>query len=459
MIIYKEELTKRFLKGNNKLNKILGLLFRGGMGLIYRNEKDVAEVINNKSIILSEIEDPNKVNDTFFKILVQSISNLTLSHNDLVGLSSFILSQVYSLLVKYSEAGIHRLELEKSVKEVTGILHGILENNTIEFDGSYIDILCQNYSGSNIIDYFIKALEITPDHSSIVMEESYSDKWVVSNVDNMRISGNLVPISLFWDKGTFKIPEAQTLITDIPITKPSQIAYLLNCFSDNTPIILFSEYISEKCQRYIEDLIKMDRSVVGFEVLSLDSREILEDIAEITGAKFFNKTMGMTLEKATPNDFGFIEKVKIDRHNLWCSNKTLLATKYLEYLKTYKSFDKNRISRLSGVTSLFVGGFTDKEKKFNKQEMEKIFFRFENSLKEGIVKNFISNILSFDTNSIQSPITRSLLIEPFRELEKYLTEHQGELRETIDPLLSLGDALEVAYSTAKMLNSVEVGVY
>ena len=126
-------------------------------------------------------------------------------------------------------------------------------------------------------------------------------------------------------------------------------------------------------------------------------KEMLEDIAVLTGAKFYNKDLNMKLSDLTIEDLGTIKKVIVKKDNTTLIGhssseavnarveelKTQLANTKSDYEK--KSL-KERIGKLSnGVATIKVGATTEAELKEKKLRIEDALNATKAAVDEGIV--------------------------------------------------------------------------
>ena len=126
-------------------------------------------------------------------------------------------------------------------------------------------------------------------------------------------------------------------------------------------------------------------------------KEMLEDIAVLTGAKFYNKDLNMKLSDLTIEDLGTIKKVIVKKDNttLIGHSSSEAVNNRVEELKTQlthtksdyeKKTLKERIGKLSnGVATIKVGATTEAELKEKKLRIEDALNATKAAVDEGIV--------------------------------------------------------------------------
>ncbi len=112
------------------------------------------------------------------------------------------------------------------------------------------------------------------------------------------------------DASEITLADAAILVTDIPLGSPDQLAPILDQMvaSQRRAVVLIAPEMSDKVISMLT--INQERGVLdrAFAVLapttSSTRRELLEDIATISGARLLSSDRGDALRKATPDDLG-----------------------------------------------------------------------------------------------------------------------------------------------------------
>jgi chaperonin GroEL len=127
-------------------------------------------------------------------------------------------------------------------------------------------------------------------------------------------------------------------------------------------------------------------------------KEILEDVAVLTGGQVISQELGFTLDKVTLNDLGTTEKITIDKDTTTfingggsaenIKNRIDLIKNQIE--KTTSDYDKEklqeRLSKLSGgVAILYIGATTEVEMKEKKDRVDDALHATRAAVAEGIV--------------------------------------------------------------------------
>ncbi|TXH02848.1 MAG: chaperonin GroEL [Nevskiaceae bacterium] len=127
-------------------------------------------------------------------------------------------------------------------------------------------------------------------------------------------------------------------------------------------------------------------------------KEMLKDIAILTGGTVISEEVGLSLEKATINDLGTAKKVQIDKENTTIIDGAGKKDKITTRIKEIKAqveaatsdYDKEklqeRLAKLSGgVAVIKVGAATEVEMKEKKARVEDALHATRAAVEEGIV--------------------------------------------------------------------------
>lgn len=127
-------------------------------------------------------------------------------------------------------------------------------------------------------------------------------------------------------------------------------------------------------------------------------RDMLEDIAVLTGAKVINDELGIKLESIMPEELGSARKVTIDKetttiiggggdHNALQARVKTLKVRIEDATSQYdrEKLQERMAKLVSGVAIIRVGAFTEIELKEKKARVENAMYATRAALEEGIV--------------------------------------------------------------------------
>src|SRR5690554_5635641 len=204
------------------------------------------------------------------------------------------------------------------------------------------------------------------------------------------------------DTMTIELEDAYVLATDHKINTIQEILPILEkVMETNKPLLLIAEDIENE----VTSTLILNKLRGAFNVIPTkapgfgdNQKEMLEDIAILTNAKFVSKDLNMKLQDITLDDLGLVSKAIIKKDNTTLivnePNKEKIDARVEELnsqmLNTTTEFDKEklqeRIAKLAGgVAVIKVGAATETELKEKKLRIEDALNATRAAVEEGIV--------------------------------------------------------------------------
>jgi chaperonin GroEL len=330
----------------------------------------------------------------------------------------------------------------------------------------------------------------------VLMEESETDKTYVDTVEGVQFDSGLKSQHLITDKEKNKaiLEEPLVLIVDSEIETIRKIQSVLEYAIKNKKAILIIGNVSQQVMsalimNKVKGNIKVN--IIDPPGFSTIRRDMLDDLALITGAKVINEELGDDLDLIDESCLGIAAKVVTDENNTVIAtntetdeikNRILAIEKQIKEEKNPYALKKleQRKAMLSGsVGIIYVGADSKIELKEKKDRVEDAIYAVKAALKEGIVPgagialhNAAENISTNNTpggnvlmNAIKAPyktILNNAGIEYDSDLKKgwginVITGKKCNLIKDgiIDPVLVTKTALKNAISVATTIMSAD----
>jgi chaperonin GroEL len=330
----------------------------------------------------------------------------------------------------------------------------------------------------------------------VLMEESETDKTYVDTVEGVQFDSGLKSQHLITDKEKNKaiLEEPLVLIVDSEIETIRKIQSVLEYAIKNKKAILIIGNVSQQVMsalimNKVKGNIKVN--IIDPPGFSTIRRDMLDDLALITGAKVINEELGDDLDLIDESCLGIAAKVVTDENNTVIAtntetdeikNRILAIEKQIKEEKNPYALKKleQRKAMLSGsVGIIYVGADSKIELKEKKDRVEDAIYAVKAALKEGIVPgagialhNAADNISTNNTpggnvlmNAIKAPyktILNNAGIEYDSDLKKgwginVVTGKKCNLIKDgiIDPVLVTKTALKNAISVATTIMSAD----
>ena len=303
------------------------------------------------------------------------------------------------------------------------------------------------------------AMEKVGNDGVITVEESRSMGTTLEVVEGMQFDRGYVSAYMVTDtdKMIAELDEPYILITDKKITNIQDILPVLEqIVQQGRALVIIAEDIEgEAMATLVVNKLRGTFNCVAVKAPGFGDRrkEMLQDIAILTGGTVISEELGYDLKEATLDMLGSAAKVKIDKENTVIvdgagdqeeiQNRVKQIKSQLE--ETESEFDKEklqeRLAKLSGgVAVIQVGAATETELKEKKSRIEDALAATRAAVEEGIVAG-----------------GGTVLIDALPEVAKLLESTEGDARTGINIILrALEEPVRQIASNAGLEGSVIV---
>ena len=204
------------------------------------------------------------------------------------------------------------------------------------------------------------------------------------------------------EKMQVELENPYVLVTNHKINNLQEILPVLEqVLKTNKPLLLIAEdYENEVISTLVLNKLRGTFNVVATKAPGFgdNQKEMLQDIAALTGAKLYNKDLNMKLEELQLEELGTIKKVIVTKDNTTMISgneenpelkarieeiKTRVASSTSDYDK--KQFQERLGKLTNGVATIKVGATTESELKEKKLRIEDALNATKAAVAEGIV--------------------------------------------------------------------------
>lgn len=217
-------------------------------------------------------------------------------------------------------------------------------------------------------------------------DRGYISPYFVTNADTMEVEMEK-PYVLIYDK---KISNLKELL---PILEPA--------VQSGRPLLIIAEDVdSEALTTLVVNRLRAQLKICAVKAPGFGDRrkEMLEDIAILTGSTVISEEKGIKLENATLDMLGTAEKITVDKDNTTIVNgagkkdaiNTRIAQIKAQIAATTSDYDREklqeRLAKISGgVAVLYVGAPSEVEMKEKKDRVDDALSATRAAIEEGIV--------------------------------------------------------------------------
>lgn len=204
------------------------------------------------------------------------------------------------------------------------------------------------------------------------------------------------------EKMTAELDDPYILVTDMKISSVQDIVNVLQSVVDShKPLLIIADDLdSDATASLVVNKLRGVFTVVATKAPEFGDAQkaALQDIAILTGAKFYSKDLGMSLKDLTLADLGEAKKVTVKKDSTTIvggeGSKKAINDRISELESQYNvvtsDYDKKNLSKriaklTNGVAVLKVGAFTESELKDKKLRIEDALNATKAAVQEGIV--------------------------------------------------------------------------
>lgn len=406
-IIYGEEARKALLGGINKLADTVKITLGPKGRNVVLDKKFGAPLITNDGVTIAkevELEDP------FENMGAQLVKEVATKTNDVAGDGTTTATLLAQALIregmKNVTAGANPMVLRKGIQKATETAVEAIEKNAKKVSGTkdIARVAAVSSASEQIGNLIADAMEKVTSDGVITVEESKTAETYSEVVEGIMFDrGYITPYMVTdTDKMVAVIDDAYILITDKKISNIQEILPLLEQIvqSGKKLVIIAEDIEGEALTTLILNKLRGTFTCVGVKAPGFGDRrkEMLTDIATLTGGQVISSELGLELKDTTVDQLGRARQVKIDKENTIIVDgagdseaiKSRVSQIRSQIETTTSDFDREklqeRLAKLAGgVAVIKVGAATEVEMKEQKMRIEDALAATKAAVEEGIV--------------------------------------------------------------------------
>ena len=517
MIKFSDDAKESIEKGVEKLTDAVKVtLGPKGRNVVLGRDYSVPLITNDGVTIAKEIE----LEDTFENIGVELVKEVAIKTNDIAGdgttTATILAGSMIKSGLKYVRNSANPIMLKKGIDIATKYATDEIIKIAAPVNGKedIARVGTVSAGDSEIGNIIADAMEKIGKNSVITVEESKTMTTELEIVKGTKIDRGYLSAYMVTDTEKMEaiLDEPYILITDKKISSIQEILPILEeIIKEGRKLFIIAEDIDkEVLSTLVVNKLRGIFTSVAIKTPSFGERrkDMLEDIARITGAKVISEEIGINLKDVKIQDLGMARQVKINKDftvivdgagdKVEVENRINSIKKSIE--KENEEFEKEklkeRLSKLSdGVAIIRVGAATEVEMKEKKLRIEDAIAATEAASKEGIVPgggitylNIKKKVeeqcqklsgdeklgVSIVLEALETPIKQILInagkepaviVSKIKDMDEnigyeVLTDRYVNMKEAgiIDPAMVVRSAIQNAASIASMIITTEVMV-
>lgn len=406
-IIFGEEARKALQAGIDQLADTVKITLGPKGRNVVLDKKFGAPLITNDGVtIAKEIE----LDDPFENMGAQLVKEVATKTNDAAGDGTTTATLLAQALVregmKNVAAGANPMVVRKGMKKAVDVaVQGIVENSkTVSGSEDIARVATVSAADETVGKLIADAMEKVTADGVITVEESKTAETYSEVVEGMQFDrGYISPyMCTDTDKMEAVIDDAYILITDKKISSIQEILPLLEQIvqSGKKLVIIAEDVEGEALATLLVNRLRGTFTCVAIKAPGFGDRrkEMLQDIAILTGGQVISEEIGLELKDATVDQLGRARQVKVQKENTIIVDgmgdsqeiKNRVAQIRAQIENTTSDFDREklqeRLAKLAGgVAVIKVGAATEIEMKEKKLRIEDALAATKAAVEEGIV--------------------------------------------------------------------------
>ena len=406
-IVFGEQARKGLQAGVDKLADAVKItLGPKGRNVVLEKKYGAPLITNDGVTIAKEIE----LSDPFENMGAQLVKEVATKTNDIAGDGTTTATVLAQALIcegmKNVAAGANPMVIKKGIRKAVDTAVETVVKNSKKVSGSDdIKRVATVSAGDEVIGgYIAEAMEKVSADGVITVEESKTAETYIEVVEGMQFDrGYITPyMATDTDKMEAVIDDPLVLITDKKISNIQEILPLLEqIVNAGKKLVIIAEDIEgEALSTLIVNKLRGTFICVGVKAPGFGDRrkEMLRDIAILTGGEVITEELGLELKDTTMDQLGRAAQIKVGKENTiivdGAGDKNEIAARVAQIKNqievTMSDFDKEklqeRLAKLSGgVAVVKVGAATEIEMKEKKLRIEDALAATKAAVEEGIV--------------------------------------------------------------------------
>ncbi len=393
--------------GVNKLaNTVRVTLGPKGRNVVLSKSYGAPLITNDGVTIAKDIE----LEDEFENMGAQIVKEVATKTNDVAGdgtTTATVLAQaMINAGMKNLAAGANPIVLRKGMKKATDVAVDAIKEMSSKVTGKeQIAKVAAISAGDDEVGQLVAdAMEKVSNDGVITIEESKTMLTELDLVEGMQFDRGYISAYMATDmeKMVAELDDPYILITDKKISNIQDILPLLEqVVQSGSKLLIIAEDIEgEALTTLIVNKLRGTFNVVAVKAPGYGDRrkDMLQDIAILTGGNVISEELGYDLKETTLDDLGRAKSVKVEKENTVIvdgmgskediDNRIGQIKQQLD--ATTSDFDKEklqeRLAKLSGgVAVIRVGAATETEMKEKKLRMEDALAATRAAVEEGII--------------------------------------------------------------------------
>ena len=450
-IKYNWEAREGLKKGVDALaNAVKVTLGPKGRNVIIDKKFGAPQITKDGVTVAKEIELQEPIENMGAQMVKEVVSKTNDQAGDGTTTATVLAQAIFNTGLKNVTAGANPMDLKRGIDKAVATVVENLKAQSVEINDSHEKIeqvaTISANNDSAVGKVIAEAMQKVKKEGVITIEEAKGTDTYVKVVEGMQFDRGY--ISPYFVTDTEKMEAVYDtpyiLIYDKKISNMKEFLPILEkVVQSGRPMLIISEDVdSEALATLVVNRLRGGLKIVAVKAPGFGDRrkEMLEDIAILTGGTVISEEKGYKLEDATIEMLGTAEKITVDKENTTIvsgkGDKNAIAARIAmiksQIEKTTSDYDREKLQeRLAkmagGVAVIYVGAASEVEMKEKKDRFDDALHATRAAIEEGIIPGggvaYIRSIAAMkglkgdnEDQQIGIDIVRRALEEPLRQI-------------------------------------------
>lgn len=406
-MLYDEEARKALERGINSLADTVKItLGPKGRNVVLDKKFGSPQIVNDGVTIAKEIE----LEDPFENMGAQIVKEVATKTNDVAGDGTTTATLLAQAIVreglKNVAAGANPMMIKRGIKNAVDAAVESLKDlsKPVENKSAIAQVASVSADDTTIGQLISDAMEKVGKDGVITVEESKSTLTELEVVEGMQFDRGYISPYMVTDTEKMEaiLDEPYILITDKKVSNIQELLPLLEqIVQQGRKLLIIAEDVEgEALATLVVNKLRGTFTCVAVKAPGFGDRrkEMLQDIAILTGGTVISDDLGLDLKEVTIDQLGRARQVKIDKENTTIVQgagdnteiKNRIASIKAQIENTTSDYDREklqeRLAKLAGgVAVIKVGAATETEMRDRKLRIEDALNATRAAVEEGIV--------------------------------------------------------------------------
>ena len=406
-IIFDENARRALERGANTLaDAVKVTLGPKGRNVVLDKKFGSPTITNDGVTIAKEIE----LSDTFENMGAQLVKEVASKTNDIAGDGTTTATVLAQAIIREGlrnvTAGSNPLLIKRGIEKAVGITVDEMDSfkQNVDTKEKIAQVASISANDKEIGSFIAEAMEKVGKDGVITVEESRTLKTEVETKDGMQFDKGYISPYMVTDSERMEavLDNPYILVTERKISAIADILPLLEkVVQVQRPLLIIAEDVEgEALATLVVNKLRGTFTSVAVKAPGFGDRrkEMLKDIATLTGATVISEELGLKLDKATQEQLGQAKRVTVTKEETTIvdgAGKQADIKGRIEMIKkqiedTDSDFDREklqeRLAKLSGgVAVIQVGAATETELKEKKHRIEDALSATRAAVQEGMI--------------------------------------------------------------------------